>query len=82
MRLLYFGRLAEIAGTRDLDLALPTEIETVNALIDWLATRSAALGEALRSPTVRAIIDDHYAHGDQPLVGVREIAFIPPVSGG
>ena len=82
MKLLYFGRLAEVAGTHEVDFVPPGEVGTVSELIDWLATDNARLGEALASPTVRAVVDETYALRGQSIAGVREVAFIPPVSGG
>lgn len=82
MKLLYFGRIAEVAETREAEFVPPDGIATIGDLIDWLATDNPGLGEALASPTVRAVIDDHYVRRDQLIAGVREVAFIPPVSGG
>ena len=82
MRLLYFGRLAEVAGSRGVEVTLPHEIETVAALRHWIGREQPILGAALASPTVRVVIADAYASDDYPLAGVTEIAFIPPVSGG
>ena len=82
MRLLYFGRLADIAGSRGGEVAVPDGIATVAALRNWIGKEQPELGMALASPTVRVVIVDAYAADDHPLAGVTEIAFIPPVSGG
>ena len=82
MRLLYFGRLAEVAGSRGGEVAVPVEVTTVADLRNWIGTRQPELGAVLASPTVRVVINDAYAADDHPLIGVTEIAFIPPVSGG
>ena len=82
MRLLYFGRLADLAGTRSEDVELPPEVGTVAALRFWLAETRPELREALYGSIVRALIDDAYARDDQSLDGVAGLAFIPPVSGG
>ena len=82
MRLLYFGRLAEVAGSRGGEVAVPDGIDTVSALRHWIGREQPELGAALASPTVRAVIADTYATDDDPIAGVTEIAFIPPVSGG
>ena len=82
MRLLYFGRLADIAVSRGGEIAVPSEIGTVAALRNWIGKEQPELGTALASPTVRVVIADAYAADDHPLAGVTEIAFIPPVSGG
>ncbi|WP_309610677.1 molybdopterin converting factor subunit 1 [Sphingomonas sp.] len=82
MRLLYFGRLAEVAGSRGGEVAVPDGIATVAALRDWIDREQPELGAALAGSTVRVVIADAYAADDHPLAGVTEIAFIPPVSGG
>lgn len=82
MRLLYFGRLAEVAGSRRGEVEVPDAIATVADLRDWIGKEQPELGAALTSPTVRTVIDDAYAADDHPLAGVTEVAFIPPVSGG
>ena len=82
MRLLYFGRLAEVAGTRGGEVEVPAGVATVAAARDWIAAGNPALGEALASPTVRAVVDDEFAADDRSLKGATELAFIPPVRGG
>ena len=82
MRLLYFGRLTEVAGSHSGEVAVPIGIATVAALRHWIGREQPELGAALASPTIRVVIADTFAADDHPLAGVTEIAFIPPVSGG
>ncbi len=81
MRILFFGRLAEIAGARVLEA--PDALTTLDAVRAWLIARDAALGEALSAKGVRAAINKTIAHEDGArLQAGDEIAFMPPVSGG
>ncbi|MCA1653734.1 MAG: MoaD/ThiS family protein [Sphingomicrobium sp.] len=82
MKLLYFGRLAEIAGTRGGEVALPAHVTTVAAARDWIGETQPELAEALGSERVRALADDEFVGNDRSLAGVAELAFLPPVSGG
>ena len=79
-RVLLFGRLQDIAGWRERDVA-PTP-PTVAALVGQLAAEDEALGEALRQPSVRVAVDRQITTADAPLAAAREIAFMPPMSGG
>jgi molybdopterin synthase sulfur carrier subunit len=79
-RILLFGRLQDIAGWRERGVE-PTP-PTVAALLDRLAAEDEALGEALRQPSVRVAVDRRIAANDADLADAREIAFMPPMSGG
>lgn len=79
-KVLLFGRLQDIAGWRERGVE-PTP-PTVAALLDQLAAEDAALGEALRQPSVRVAVDRQIAANATDLVDAREIAFMPPMSGG
>lgn len=82
MRVMFFGRLAEAAGTRESDVALPVDVTTVAGLKYWLCETSLILAAALSTPDVRAVIDDQIVGGDRTLGDACEVAFIPAVSGG
>ena len=77
---LLFGRLQDVAGWRERSVE-PTP-PTVAALLDQLAAEDEALGEALRQPSVRVAVDRKITSSDAPLAAAREIAFMPPMSGG
>ena len=79
-RVLLFGRLQDIAGWRE--RAVEPTPPTVAALRDQLAAEDEALGEALRQPSVRVAVDRQIVTGDAPLAAAREVAFMPPMSGG
>jgi sulfur-carrier protein len=81
-RVLFFGRLADIAGGRERALALsgPTDLA---AIIATLGEGAPDLAAALAAPSVRVAVNRQIA----PLRAGKaapgdEIAFLPPVSGG
>ena len=83
VRLLYFAWVREKIGRETEDLAIPEEVATVNALIQWLATRSPGHAEAFGDPSkLRCALDQTMVTGTAPLAKATEIAFFPPVTGG
>ncbi len=83
-KILFFGRLSDLAGGPERELRLPDAIDTLTQLRHWLSTDNAALGEALARPNVRTAINKALApmRGDFPISDGDEIAFMPPMSGG
>jgi molybdopterin converting factor subunit 1 len=82
MNIVYCGRVAEVAGTREEETAPPAEIRTVEALRSWLGRDRPDLLAALRAPSVRAVVNGEIAPADGAIAAEDEIAFLPPVSGG
>ncbi len=82
MKLLYFGRLAEAAGSRGGEVDLPGEVVTVGDVRGWIARSRPELAAALSSPTVRTVVDDVVVGDEWSIEGAAELLFIPPVSGG
>lgn len=82
-KLRYFAWVRERIGTREEDIELPAEVETVGDLLVWLQGRGDGYAEALREPKVIrvAINEEHVQHGER-LSGAREIALFPPMTGG
>lgn len=78
MRLTFFGRLRDAVGASELQREVPTEVADSEALRAWLG---GAFPELI-DPKVRIALDDVVASGAVPISGVREVAFLPPVSGG
>lgn len=74
-----FATLADLAGARELDVELADDA-TVESLWALLGRRHPRLGELDYRPLVAC--DMEYAGWDATLAGVREVAFLPPVSGG
>lgn len=83
MRVLYFAWVREAVGTGEEEVAPPAEVGTVAALVDWLADRSEGHAEAFRDRArLRAAVDQAFVPLDAPIVGAREVAIFPPVTGG
>jgi molybdopterin synthase sulfur carrier subunit len=79
VRVLYFASLKERAGSavETVEIADTADVASLWALVQEKNPR-------LREVTVRplAACDMAYAPWDKTLGGVREVAFLPPVSGG
>jgi molybdopterin converting factor small subunit len=79
-RLLFLGKLRDVGA--DLSAA-PAEMETVGQLRAWLERAAPDLALALASAKVRVAIDGELTHDDNAsIVNAREVAFLPPMSGG
>ncbi|WP_425409057.1 MoaD/ThiS family protein [Hyphococcus sp.] len=81
-RILFFGKLGDLAGARERNVALTKEPETVNGLIAAIGKDDSVLAAALQEISVRVIVNEEMASGDTPITDKDEIAFLPPVSGG
>jgi molybdopterin converting factor subunit 1 len=77
MKIRFFGRLRDAIGD-DIEVDVPARITDSDALRHWLARDHPALLD----PTVKIALDDRILVAPAPLDGVREISFLPPVSGG
>ena len=61
----------------------PAEIDTVAALIAWLASGSEAHAMAFADRArLRAAVDQVFVGLDATVLGAREVAIFPPVTGG
>ena len=82
-RLLFFGRLRDVAGESERDLDLPAKLATIADLRAWLGESDAALAEALNARGIHVAIDQVICvRGEGHVRGAAEIAFMPPLSGG
>ena len=83
MRVLYFAWVKEKAGIAAEEIDPPKSVTTIAELIDWLKARGPEFANAFaRSEVIRAAIDRTHVRHDAKIVGAREIAFFPPVTGG
>lgn len=83
MKLLYFAWLRERIGVGSEDVTPPEGVETVSALIEWLKTREPRYEHAFaQTAAIRVAIDQEQADFDASIVGAREVALFPPVTGG
>jgi sulfur-carrier protein len=83
VKLLYFAWVRERVGKPEEEIELPEGIATVGDLMSWLARRGDEYAHAFENPRViRAAVDRAHVKADTAIVGAREIAFFPPMTGG
>jgi len=83
VKLLYFAWVRERIGKSEEDIDLPQGVATVGDLMAWLAGRGEEYAHAFENPKIiRAAIDRAHVKADAALVGAREVAFFPPMTGG
>jgi len=83
MKILYFAWLRSKVGIGEEAVTPPAEVQTVGALLDWLATRGPKHAAALANRSiVRVAVNQEYVGTDQPLKDGDEVALFPPVTGG
>jgi molybdopterin synthase sulfur carrier subunit len=83
MKLKYFAWVRERVGKAEETVEPPASVKTVNELIAWLAARGETYAHAFETPRViRAAIDHAHVKHDAAIIGAREIAFFPPMTGG
>ncbi len=83
IRMLYFAWVRERIGAGEELVDPPAGIDTVAALVDWLATSDAGHASAFADRSrLRAAIDQEFVAMEAPIAGAREIALFPPVTGG
>ncbi len=83
MKILYFARIRQIAGRSTEEVEVPASVATVADLVDFLSTRDPSVAAALAERrTLRAAVDQNHVALDAPVLGAREVAFFPPVTGG
>ena len=80
VRVLLFGRLADLAGWRE--RGFDPAPATLSALRAKIAADDAALGEALCGKGVQVAVDKQIVRGEAALAAGAEVAFLPPMSGG
>ena len=81
MDVLYFAWVRERIGLpRE---TVSSEAATVMELVEELRAREDRYAAAFADVSaLRVAVDQELAEFDAPLVGVREIAFFPPMTGG
>jgi len=81
--ILYFAWVRERIGTDHEKIDPPAGVADVRDLIAWLAARSPGHESALRDAScLRAAVDQKFVELDTPILGAREVAIFPPVTGG
>jgi molybdopterin converting factor subunit 1 len=79
IKLLFFATLRDRAGTRSVELDIPTDL-TVQGLKEKIAIEYPNLRESMSS--VLITINREYAFNDAVIPQNAELAMFPPVSGG
>ena len=83
MRVLYFAWVRERIGTGEEEVSPPADVATFAALIYWLAASSDRHAVAFADrDRLRAAVDQAFVPLEAALVGAREVAIFPPVTGG
>jgi molybdopterin synthase sulfur carrier subunit len=83
VKLRYFAWVRERIGKPEEDIDPPAGILTIADLIGWLSRRGEEYAHAFDNPNViRAAIDRAHVKADAAIMGAREIAFFPPMTGG
>ncbi len=77
MKVRCFGRLRDTVGDLG-DVDVPPSVTDSDAFRAWLGKDYPDLLDA----SVRMALDDQIIIGCHPLGAVREISFLPPMSGG
>jgi sulfur-carrier protein len=81
-RILFLGRLADLAGGRERALTLEAAAP-LSEIVIALTKDDPGLAAALAAPSVRVAINQQIQRGREERAGPGdEIAFLPPVSGG
>jgi sulfur-carrier protein len=81
--ILYFARVREAIGQDAEMLELPADVHTATQLMQHLAGRDARYARAFAEPAkLRCAIDQVMAPLDASILGAKEVAFFPPVTGG
>ena len=83
VKLRYFAWVRERIGKGEEVVDLPAGVATVGDLMTWLAGRGEEYAFAFDNPKViRAAIDRSHVKPNTAIVGAKEIAFFPPMTGG
>ncbi len=81
-RVLFFGRLRDIAGAGERLVEARASLRSIEDLIEFLAPEDDDLRRALLHPSVKIAVDQRVVARASSIDGAREIAFLPPFSGG
>ncbi|WP_394663033.1 molybdopterin converting factor subunit 1 [uncultured Sphingomonas sp.] len=83
LTILYFAWVRERIGQAEESVTLPSDVTTVAQLVRWLAARGGGYIEAMAEPErLRAAVDQNFVGLEASIVGAREVAIFPPVTGG
>jgi molybdopterin synthase sulfur carrier subunit len=83
MKVLYFARFRQIIGRSADEISVPGDVTTVQDLLSHLISSDANIASAFADlRTVKVAVDQNHCALDASIVGAKEVAFFPPVTGG
>lgn len=83
VRLVFLGKLGDAAPVDLAEIALPSNVQTLADLREWVGRTAPLLGRAMASTPTRMILNQSVAHDTSAAIkDGDEIAFMPPMSGG
>jgi molybdopterin synthase sulfur carrier subunit len=83
VKLLYFAWVRQKIGSSEEDIAAPSSVTTVAALVEFLRKRGAGYEAAFADvKMLRVAVNQEHAGFDARIGPNDEIAFFPPVTGG
>lgn len=83
VKLVYFAWVRERIGRGEDEITLPPNVVTGSDLLNHLKTLGEEYEMALEFPeAIRIAIDMEHVEHDESIVGAREIALFPPMTGG
>ncbi len=81
--MLYFAWVREAIGLSEENVEPPDTVDTLSALIDWLAERGGGYATAFADrDRLRMAVNQEFAAPEAALPPDCEVAVFPPVTGG
>ena len=81
MKILYFAKIREFIGYAEEEINLPSNIKTVDDVLDYLISKDSKYDMAFGSKdSIHVACDEEHVKGDFMIHNTREI--FPPVTGG
>ena len=83
MNLKYFAWIAEIIDKREESLEIPSGIETIGQLIDYLSSIDEAYKKAFeKRKSIKFAVNQVLVNENELISKADELAFFPPMTGG
>ena len=83
MKITYSAWLGDKLGLSTEEICLPAEVMTVADLITWLSRRGPEFDAAFEfAEVIKVVVNQEFAHNDQPVSDDDDVIFFPPISGG
>jgi DUF971 family protein/molybdopterin converting factor small subunit len=77
INILYFMRLANIAGKDTETVVIPDSVNTVTALLSWLRARGEQWNEEFNDERVQVTVNKNFAEPSTPIKPGDEVAIVP-----